>query len=864
MGHRLTIRLWLLLAVASLVALGCSIENPCPRGTVQRGTRCLTPESSDGASTITDPAPDATSEAQAPADQGDLEPDSSPPDETDNADAYTPGLLDAAVARDGAPWPEGAIDAAGDNTAPDADADADAGADADTASPVVQECPDQDLDAWRRFQMSEQAVPTILACYAADPSCLSGLCDLASCLQTKAEVVGCDRCTTAETECVAKSCAVPCSVATNDDACRACACINRCAQPPTGCGFARVDACADCTGAACNARSASRSETITVPVSFVVLHDRVDPVTGLPAYAVSANPNETILDIDAQLVEVNRVLDAVRPDARRLRVIRAGVAYVPAPAAGVCPDPVALTDARRFYGGLNIVLTRDTPDCVAAATTAYAARASAATLLPVLGNLLGMQPSEQSGNPWQVTDTQFVRMHNYARWRLAESDAVPGAERATSVGFMHGPADPIWDKVTNRDWAFNNASVFDQTKTYSFSSLPFTDSFAVNPTDAVRRVLMVRVSARVAGVPSENLQVAVSLEKGAAPAVLPRSAIRIRDGLLVTEEAFDAAADSAWNKFKNHYGAATWTVQVDDTASLTLSELRLEIVFGDRAFVSYDRHARGVGDLMVYRAATSELLSAMNPANGTLAFGAVIREPVPVLPDPQAKVISGDVDGNGQVDLLARRGAAIWISFNKTTFTAWRPGSIAGTQLPSPADEVLMGDFDGDGFGDLMRRRPNIAIDRSVWGYYRGFGDGTFEPELIPTAEQWADINWTVADLDRKGRSDLIVNQNTPGMITVVYNTTSRPTTSGTPPAFFGAWFPRIGGEFPQFVASDRPLVLDANQDGNEDILLRRAGGDWYVFTNKGSEEFNAAQRLTVGGQVVPFAANDTMLGSVP
>ncbi len=825
----------ILAAVTLLVS--CSLENPCPEGTMRSNTSCLS------AHTREDSSVDALDGA---VDSGGYEVGDADLDAGGQEEAFEDGDL---VEEDGSNDAE---------PAPGVDADADAPAGV---------CADETRDAWRRFQLSEDVVSTISACY--ETRCRTGDCDVSGCVKSGAQVAGCDRCIAAEISCAAEHCPIPCGVATGDDACRACACANRCLNTPAGCGVGSVDACTDCVGASCSARLSATTDTITIPIFFHLLHDRVDPTTGIPAYAVSASDQETILDIDARLVEANSSLDAARSDGRRLRLIRVGVTYVSAPNA--CPDPVTATDAQRFFGALNVVLTAGTSSCVAAATSAFAARASGATLLRTIGNMLGIAPADQHGDPWQITHEQVVRMHNYARWRLGAADAVPPAEREASSGFQFAPQDPIWDKPTNRDVSLTNASVFDATVARPFSSLPAVEEFVVRPTGAARRVLGVRVSAKFEGVPSENLHVVVDSHENPRRrtiATVPRSAMRVGDGVLVVEEAFDTATNPTWHYLRRRYAPGRWTVSIDDTADLTISEIRLEIVLGDRFFDNYDRHARGVADIMVYRPSTSELLTAMSPGDGSRNFGAVVHDPVPSLPDPGAEIMVGDVDGDGTVDLLARRGATIWVSFNKRGFGVWRAGSVGGNDRPTATDDVRLGDFDGDGFGDLLRRRSDLAAKQSRWAYHRGVGDGTFEAARVPVMPgdpYPVDMRFTVADWDGRGRTTLLLRYAREPYVVCTHNDTPQPTTSGATPVFSSYWTSAVGDSREAFFSSEQIVVLDVTQDGSDDLVVRRPGsGEWFVAINGGIELFTAMQPLTIGGRTTAFNESDVLVGAAP
>lgn len=872
----MVIRVWqLAVAVAALAVFGgCAndLDALCPKGTKGSGSRCL-PEQMTGVDPLLEAGADADidSDVDAAADHDAQEPDQA----VDSAQPAQPSM-DAATAADallsdverGQEEDAATRDATAIDARVESDAPLEAGAPGDTgtqtdADTTPNGCPDVQHTRWRKFQMSGDVVPTIGACYQANPTCVPGVCSIAPCLQAAAHVEQCTGCVAAEVDCASKYCPVQCSILTDDDACRACACAQGCLSAPGSCGVGDgTDACADCVGSSCSTHRADAAETITVPLFFHLLKEGLDPATNLPAYSVAGGGQETILDVDARLAEANTLLEAARSDGRRVQLIRVGMAYVSAPPANTCPDPVEWTGPKRFYGALNIALTGETA-CPGTATTAFAARASAATLLRVVGSMLGIPPEEQLGSAWQVTREQLVRMHNYARWRLGAADAVPQAERPASMGFMYGPADPIWDKPTNRDWALTNASLHVATAMGRASSLPLTQEFAIPATRATRRVLGVRVRAHVSGTPSDKLRVIVSTAQFQGLPI-SRSAVSVQGNTLLVEDAFDSSSAPPLHDLLRRFPGGKWKVGIDDSADLVISDLRLEVITGDRNFLTFDRHARGSTDILVYRPSTSELLSAPNPTTGTTGFGAITRDPVPTLPQAGAKLMVGDVDGDGTVDLTARHGASVWVSFFKGRFQPWREGSIAGSDRPNQSDEVLMGDLDGDGFGDLMRRRLDFAGNRSLWATHRGVGDGSFEAArapLDPPTEP--EVSWTLADVYHKGRSDLFFRDHYRSLIIIKRNDTAWPTTTGSVLSFYGGWGLAIDGSV--FPASDRIILLDVDGDGYEDLVAYRPStAEWFTHLDDGRVQFGPRQRLTLGGSPTSFTPGDVVLNTAP
>jgi subtilisin-like proprotein convertase family protein len=492
---------------------------------------------------------------------------------------------------------------------------------------------------------------------------------------------------------------------------------------------------------------------------------------------------------------------------------------------------------------------------------------------------LGLYPSPAPGNImayWTqsfFTPEQFLRMHNYVDWRLGLQAWVPASEKPLRFGFWGAPSDPIWSAPVDADHALTNAVSAWYTDP-STRTLPATLSVN-NAPGAGRRVLGVRVSANVTGTPSANLKITVTPPRGAAPAVVAAGSIRVAGGQILADEAFatpGSAPSLATLRGLRSQGA--WSVRVEDTAPIRVTNLSLTLVDGDRAYLASDRQARGVSDVMVYRPSAQALWTSYNEMNGAPQFAGGVYDGLPVPPSallvPGTQYMGGDVDGDGATDLVGRNAGTIAVAFARESYATWHAGSIAGSDLPFATDEVLMGDFDGDGIGDLMRRRPIALINTAVWRFHRGNGDGTFGPGVPPVigandVAYAANMRWTVGDLNGDGRSDLLVRYEGSGLFWTSINVTPPPTTSGVTPTFYGGFNPTFGGSMYAYADADRFALMDVNQDGMDDLVARRSGtGQWFASINQTGTALGAPIAASVGGGQVAYLDSDTILGALP
>ncbi len=196
---------------------------------------------------------------------------------------------------------------------------------------------------------------------------------------------------------------------------------------------------------------------------------------------------------------------------------------------------------------------------------------------------------------------------------------------------------------------------------------------------------------------------------------------------------------------------------------------------------------------------TSEITLLANDGAGTFTVaGSVQPSPTEYIGAPL--VVAGDLDGDGDADLVAAGGNSashvVLLNQGALTFT---PVSYAGG---FGSVNLALADHDGDGDLDLYSATQGSSLAGDV-SYFANQGDGTFAAvAIIESSHQPQDV--AVADFNRDGRADIAVPNRGTG-------------TGAIHPQGVAAAFENPP-TYPTFNAPDSVVTADFDGDGDIDV----------------------------------------------
>lgn len=207
------------------------------------------------------------------------------------------------------------------------------------------------------------------------------------------------------------------------------------------------------------------------------------------------------------------------------------------------------------------------------------------------------------------------------------------------------------------------------------------------------------------------------------------------------------------------------------------------------------------------------------------------------------RILGGDLDGDGNNDLIGLYGAGGASSSQVTVMRGNGSGSFLSTTrfpLPTlPSNEGALADTNGDGALDVITFARTEATGYTLLNDKSG-GLGTAQPFVIAFTPDYL----ATADVNKDGRTDLIYTSRTTGQVAVQL---MNPAGGFLSPVLYKT------GTQPYGVA-----VVDANGDGKKDLaVVNSLDRSFSVYLGDGAGGFTALPAEPAGACVLTLEAAD-------
>ncbi|MGY3089392.1 hypothetical protein ACVWYF_002440 [Hymenobacter sp. UYAg731] len=178
---------------------------------------------------------------------------------------------------------------------------------------------------------------------------------------------------------------------------------------------------------------------------------------------------------------------------------------------------------------------------------------------------------------------------------------------------------------------------------------------------------------------------------------------------------------------------------------------------GETVWATLDTAARDASRQRLTRPQVWQLTAATTPSTGGFSGGSVIS-----VPTDAVSLAMGDVDGDGDIDLLTGHARALSIRLNDGTGEYY---STADIPISNSVRNAKLGDVDGDGDLDLVTLEATVSY--TTPGFYtvrRNDSSGSFGSPVSVSGGSVAPDDFVLVDVDGDSDLDLVAQAKLSGV----------------------------------------------------------------------------------------------------
>ncbi|GAB3744151.1 hypothetical protein GCM10027594_23120 [Hymenobacter agri] len=212
-------------------------------------------------------------------------------------------------------------------------------------------------------------------------------------------------------------------------------------------------------------------------------------------------------------------------------------------------------------------------------------------------------------------------------------------------------------------------------------------------------------------------------------------------------QALEARASRALRVFSSQAGGRKVGTGTVSGNALTFSPTA-PFKAGETVWATLDTAARGLNHQSIARPQVWQFTAAATASSGVFSGGSTIG-----VPNSTSTLTVGDVDNDGDLDLLTNHSQLLAVRLNDGTGDY---GSGADIQSAHAVQNAQLGDIDGDGDLDLVTiENPDFASSVGYYSVRRNNGGGFASPVTVPVSNDGY-TGLALHDMDGDGDLDMV------------------------------------------------------------------------------------------------------------